>query len=134
MKIIRLCWYGFPANQTLSSVFTIFGYIIDTSDWRSFYPKNDTYFIYLFFILAFLTSFGHCYPMHTPKIIWSVLQFDVVHLWTAQRSWHWSGVWVCCQMSEFYSLLCPSLVTTSQVLDLWHAYYHTFDVHIFYQA
>lgn len=91
-------------------------------------------FIYLFFILAFLTSFGHCYPMHTPKKIWSVLQFDVVHLWTAQRSWQGRGVWVCCQMSEFDSLLCPSLVTTSQVLDLWHAYYHTFDVHIFYQA
>lgn len=95
---------------------------------------NDTYFIYLFFILAFLTSFGHCYPMHTPKKIWSVLQFDVVHLWTAQRSWQGRGVWVCCQISEFDSLLCPSLVTTSQVLDLWHAYYHTFDVHIFYQA
>lgn len=93
---------------------------------------------YLFYLSVFhfniLTSFGHCYPMHTPKKIWSVLQFDVVHLWTTQRSWHESGVWVCCQMSEFYSLLCPSLVTTSQVLDLRHAYYHTFDSHIFYQA
>ena len=66
-------------TKTLTSVLTIFGfrYIIDTSDWHSFYPKNDTYFIYLF---------GHCYPMHTLKKNWSVLQFHVVHLWTAQRS------------------------------------------------
>lgn len=77
-----------PGKPKLYPQFLLFlaTIIIDTSDWHSFYPKNDTYFIYLFFILAFLTSFGHCYPMHTPKKIWSVLQFDVVHLWTTQRS------------------------------------------------
>ena len=79
-----LVWLPSKSNIILS--FYYFGYIIDTSDWNSFYPQNDTYFIYLFFILAFLTSFGHRYPMHTPKKIWSVLQFDVVHLWTTQRS------------------------------------------------